>query len=193
MTIPLKLQSNRTAAIDSLRQEHAGILTQVLGIAAFALLTAAAAHVRIYLWEVPITLQTAAVYGSGLFLGWRNGLLAQLVYLSIGLFLPVFAGGEVGLAYMFAAASAGYLLAFPLAAAVSGYLSQHWNTISGGTLSAVAGAAVLFLIGVTWLHFAAGHATWIESIDRGFLRFAAFDAAKILFVGGLYGLSRRVG
>ncbi len=164
---------------------------QVLGVVGFALLTALGAQVRLYLWEVPFTLQTVAVYGSGLFLGWRNGMLAQGLYLLLGLFLPVYAGDTFGPAYLFGAATAGYLLAYPLTAAMAGRLSQRWNTLSGSVLSLAAGSLVLFTIGVVWLHFAAGHATWFESFDKGWLRFIPVDLAKILFVSFVYSGTRR--
>jgi biotin transport system substrate-specific component len=32
----------------------------------------------------------------------------------------------------------------------------------------------------------AGHATWYESIDKGFLRFVVIDLVKVLAVGLLY-------
>ena len=112
------LHSPRLAAVDALRQEHASAAVQVLGIVGFALLTALGAQVRIYLWEVPITMQTLFVYGSGLYLGWRGGGLAMLLYLALGLFFPVYAGDGFGPAYLFGAVSAGYLLAMPLSAAV---------------------------------------------------------------------------
>ena len=188
----LKLHSSRTAWIDHLRQEHASVAAQVLGIIGFALLTALGAQVRVYLWEVPFTLQTVAVYGSGLFLGWRSGLLAQLLYLALGLFLPVYAGGEMGPAYLFGAVSAGYLLAFPLSALVVGALSKRWNTLTGSVLSLMAGSLVVFAGGVLWLHFAADHATWLESIEKGWLRFIPVDLAKILLVGLLYSGTRRL-
>lgn len=193
MSLSLTLQSNRLAAVDRLREEQAGALTQVLSVTAFVLLTAACAQIRIYLWEVPISLQTAAVYASGLYLGWWNGMLAQILYLALGLFLPVFAGEGTGLMYVLGAASGGYLLAYPAAAALVGYLSRSWKSLSGAGLSAIAGAAVIFTVGVIWLHYVAGHATWMESIDRGFLRFIAIDAAKIMFVSFIYASSRRVG
>ncbi len=193
MATILTLQSSRYSAVDALREEHAGTLTQVVAITAFALLTALGAHVRIYLWEVPVTLQTAAVYASGLYLGWRNGMLAQLLYLAAGLFLPVFAGDGSGAAYLLGAVSGGYLLAYPAAAALTGYLSRRWKTLAGAGLSALAGAVVLFTVGVIWLHYVAGHATWFESIDKGFLRFVSIDAAKIMLVGLLYAGSRRIG
>jgi len=187
----LTLRSPRTATIDGLRQERASALVQVLGIAGFALLTALGAQVRLYLWEVPFTLQTLAVYGSGLYLGWRNGMLAQLLYLTLGLFLPVYAGDTFGPAYLFGAISAGYLLAYPFSAALVGLLSKRWNALAGSTLSMIAGSLVLFTCGVLWLHFAAGHTTWFESIDKGWLRFVPVDLAKILFVGLLYSGTRR--
>lgn len=184
----LSLRSPYSAIVDRLREERASVAVQVAGVVGFALLTilGAKTQFRIYLWEVPITLQTAAVYGSGLYLGWRNGLFAQLLYLSLGLFLPVFAGSGYGTEYLFGAVSAGYLLSYPLAAATIGALSKRWKTFSGSTLASMLGAAIVFTCGVVWLHYVAGHATWMESIDKGFLRFAAIDLLKILAVTGLY-------
>jgi biotin transport system substrate-specific component len=49
-----------------------------------------------------------------------------------------------------------------------------------------AGSLVIFAGGVLWLHFAAGHATWMESIDKGFLRFIPVDAAKMILVSIVY-------
>ena len=195
MTNLLSLRSPHTARVDLLREEHASVLAQVAGVVGFALLTALAAQVnfRIYLWEVPITLQTMAVYGSGLYLGWRNGLLAQALYLLMGLFLPVYAGSGYGPEYLFGAVSAGYLLSYPIAAAAIGALSKQWKSLSGATLSMLVGYAVVFTIGVTWLHVAAGHATWMESIDKGMLRFIVIDLAKIAGLGLLYAGTRAFG
>ena len=106
----LALHSPRSASVDLLRSDRASVLTQAAGIVGFALLAILGAQVRIYLWEVPITLQTLAVYGSGLFLGWRNGTLSMLLYLTLGLFFPVFAGDGYGPAYLFGAASAAVRL-----------------------------------------------------------------------------------
>jgi len=186
-----QLESTRPSIIDTLRQEQASNLVQALGIIGFALLTILGAQVRIYLWEVPFTLQTLAVYGSGLYLGWRGGLLAQLLYLSLGMFFPVFAGEGYGFAYMIAAASAGYLFAYPLAAAIIGLLSKKWNSLTGSSLSIIAGSICMFTIGVIWLHYAAGHVTWLESIDKGWLRFIPVDLAKILLVSMIYTGTRK--
>lgn len=179
--------------VDALREERASALVQVLSIVGFALLTAAGAQVRIYLWEVPFSLQTLVVFGSGLFLGWRNGMLAQVLYLTLGLFAPVYAGDGHGLGYLLGAVSAGYLLGYPLAAAVVGWLSRSWNSLTGSTLSMVVGSLVFFTTGVVWLHYTAGHATWMESIDKGFLRFIPVDLAKIVLLSMLYTGARRFG
>ena len=191
----LQLNTPRTALVDRLRAEDASVATQALAVTGFALLTALGAqfNVHIYLWEVPITLQTLAVYGSGLYLGWRNGLLAQLLYVAMGLFIPVYAGEGHGIAYLTGAMSAGYLLAYPAAAAMIGMLSERWNSLSGSVLATLGGSLVLFTCGVTWLHYAADHATWWESIDKGWLRFVLIDFAKILFVGLLYTGTRQFG
>ena len=195
MTNVLSLQSAHSAFIDRLREENASLLLQVAGVAGFALLTVLAAKIqfRIYLWEVPITLQTAAVYASGLYLGARNGFFAQLLYLALGLFMPVFAGDGYGVNYLLGVVSAGYLLTYPLAAAVIGGLSKRWKSFSGSTFATILGAAVIFTGGVVWLHYAAGHATWFESIDKGFLRFVVIDVAKVVGVGLLYSGTRILG
>ena len=186
----LGLRTTRVSTIDDLRSGSASVGIQVAGIVGFALLTALGAQFRLYLWEVPFTLQTFAVYGSGLYLGWRNGLLAQGLYLLLGLFLPVYAGDTFGPAYLFGAVSAGYLLAYPLAAALVGWVSSRFNGLTGSVLSMFAGSLVLFSLGVTWLHYAADHVTWFESIDKGWLRFAPVDLAKILAIALLYQGSR---
>ena len=186
MSLSLSLRSSQVSAVDALRTDSASLTTQLVGIIGFAALTALGAQFKIYIWEVPFTLQTLAVYGSGLYLGWKNGLLAQALYLLIGLFFPVYAGEGFGPAYLFGAVSAGYLLAYPLSAATIGFVSKRFNGLSGSVLSMMAGSLVLFTLGVTWLHFTADHTTWFESIDKGWIRFLPVDLAKILLVALVY-------
>ncbi len=186
-----RLSTPNHSFVDSLRQDQASTIVQILGIVGFSLLTILGAQVRIYFWEIPFTLQTAAVYGSGLYLGWRGGLLSQLLYIAIGMFFPVFAGDGYGWAYLVSAASAGYLIGYPVAAALIGFLSRKWNSLSGSTVSMICGSIVMFTFGVIGLHFIAGHTTWLESIDKGWLRFIPVDFAKILFVSMLYTGTRK--
>ncbi|RII42143.1 biotin transporter BioY [Galactobacter valiniphilus] len=72
---------------------------------------------------VPITLQTLGVALTALVLGAKRGGLAVLLYVVLGLAgLPIFARFSGGLGAL-AAPSAGYLLAFPVAALVTGALA----------------------------------------------------------------------
>ncbi len=185
------LRSTHSASVDALRPDQATALVQILGVCLFVVATAIGAQVRIHLWEVPITLQTLFVYGSGLVLGARNGLLSMLLYLGLGMFLPVFASGSYGPAYLFSAISAGYLLGMPLAAVTIGTLSRRWNSFTGSLLSTFGGSFVLFACGVIWLHYSAGHVSWWQSLDVGWLRFIGFDTAKVLLVALSYGGVRR--
>ena len=102
------------------------VATDVSLIAVFAALTAAfsltpAVPVAA---GVPITLQTLAVMLTGVILGPWRAFLAMLLYLAVGFAgLPVFAGGAAGLG-VFAKPSIGYLLAFPIGAAVTGLVAR---------------------------------------------------------------------
>ena len=132
--VPRRSRLPRPSAADALRRADTSVAVQVAGIVGFALLAAAGAQVKLYLWEVPITLQTLAVYGAGLFLGSRNGALSMVLYLAVGMLFPVFAGEGHGLGYLMGL-SGGYLLAYPLVAALIGALSKRWNTLAGSALA----------------------------------------------------------
>ena len=187
----LTLRSSHLHWVNALRADRASVWAQVLSICLFVVATAVGAKVRIYLWEIPLTLQTLFVYGSGLYLGARNGSISMVLYVCLGLFLPVYAGDGHGPSYLFGAASAGYLLGMPLSAMTIGMLSRRWNVFAGTILSTFAGSLVLFTCGVVWLHYAGGHATWWHSIDTGWLRFVGFDALKVLLVTSSYSVLRR--
>ena len=186
--------ARRPLLADLLARSDARAGVQVAGVVAFAALAALGAEARVVLWEVPITLQTVAVYGAGLFLGGRNGLLAMVLYLAAGLVLPVFAGDAHGLGYLTSAPSAGYLLSYPLVALLVGRLTASRRGFWASIAAMTAGALVLFTCGVAWLHVAAGHATWAESVVKGALLFVGWDLAKVwLVAGGYAGLRRAAG
>ena len=74
---------------------------------------------------VPVTLQTFGVLLAGAVLGMRRGFLAVVLYIAVGAAgLPVFSGGAAGLA-VFSGPSAGYLLGFPFAAALCGFIVER--------------------------------------------------------------------
>ncbi|OFI38046.1 BioY family transporter [Arthrobacter sp. SW1] len=95
-------------------------------IAVFAALVAAAAFVPgvpMGALGVPITIQTLAIMLTGMVLGAGRGFAAVGLYVLLGLAgLPIFSGGRSGLGIL-AGPSAGYIIAFPLAAAATGWLA----------------------------------------------------------------------
>lgn len=96
---------------------------------------------------VPITLQTFGVMLAGLVLGPLRGGLATLLYVGLGLAgLPIFAEGAGGLGVL-GKASVGYLLSFPVAAAVAGVLAGlalglATRAQSSGTIARLGGWAL---------------------------------------------------
>jgi biotin transport system substrate-specific component len=95
-------------------------------IAVFAALVAGAALVpglAVNGFGVPITFQTLAVMLTGLVLGPGRGFAAVGLYTLLGLAgLPIFSQGRSGLGIL-AGPSAGYIIAFPIAAFVVGWLA----------------------------------------------------------------------
>lgn len=131
---------------------RAGALANLGLIVGASLITALAAQVAVPVpWSpVPITGQTFAVALSGAVLGARRGFLAQLLYLAEGAIgLPVFAAGAAGAA-VFTGPTAGYLLAFPLAAALTGLLAERgWDRRFATMLPAMLiGSVPVFVLGL---------------------------------------------
>ncbi len=128
---------------------------------------------------VPITLQTFGVLLAGAVLGARRGFLAVLVYLALGAAgLPVFSGGAAGAAVLVGPTS-GYLIGFPLAAALCGFLVQRLPVGGSGRnvglvfLCGLAASAVLIhTLGMAGLVLRAD-LTWAQ----------AFDVDKVFWIG----------
>jgi biotin transport system substrate-specific component len=98
-----------------------------LGVAATVVI-ALAAHVAFPLpfTPVPFTLQPLAVLGVGLAFGPVGGFLTLLAYLAEGACgLPVFSpAGPGGIGQLFFGPTSGYLLSYPLVAAIAGGLTR---------------------------------------------------------------------
>ena len=97
--------------------------TDVALIAAFAALIAVCAILPDIKTGVgvPYSLQTFGVLLTGAVLGPVRGFLSVVLYLVAGLVLPIYSGGASGVSH-YSGVTAGYLIAFPLAAALCGYL-----------------------------------------------------------------------
>lgn len=95
-----------------------------------------------------ITLQTLFVLLSGFVLGSKAGMISMVLYLILGAFgLPVFSGFQSGLGVLLGP-SGGFIVAFPIAAAVAGLgrsrRSSYWVF---GLLATI----TLYGIGIPWL------------------------------------------
>lgn len=128
--------------------------SQLFWILSFSILTAVAAQIAIPVKPVPFTLQTMMVVLAGAFLGAKNGAYSQIIYLIVGVTgLPVFAqtpDGLIGFARLFGP-TGGYLLAFPLAAFVTGYIIEKNKNYIPVVLAMLAGNVIILLSGTYFL------------------------------------------
>ena len=132
------------APLDSVRS--AGL------VIVFSLFIAACAQFAIHIGPIPITGQTFAVLLTGMLLGSRLGAAAVIAYLIEGAIgLPFFAGGGAGLV-RFLGPTAGYLVAFPAAAFITGAFAEYgWDKRYLTAVAAMAiGSLVIFLGGWAW-------------------------------------------
>ncbi len=157
--------------------------TRSLGLVlGFSLLTALAAQIVIPLpWSpVPITGQTFAVLLTGALLGSRLGALALMVYLLEGaLGLPFFAAGGSGTGRLMFSPTSGYLLSYPAAAFLTGWLAERgWDKrFLTAAAAMVLGSVVILLCGWSWLAIWFRNPAYAASI--GVLPFIPGDIIKI--------------
>ncbi len=137
------------------------------------------AKIQLPMLPVPVTMQPFAVLLVGATLGSRRGALAMGAYLLQGVMgLPVFALPAAGLAY-FASPTAGYLLAFPIAAFIVGRLAERgWDRRFCTAVVAFAlGQVVILALGFAWLTVSMG-------VEQGFATgvapFLLGDLLKVL-------------
>jgi biotin transport system substrate-specific component len=172
------------------------LAVELAAATAFAALTALGARAQVHLpfTPVPVTGQVFCVLLSGAVLGARLGFISQVQYLAAGAAgLPVFAygGGLLG-------PTGGYLVGFPLAAAVVGVLSARADARKSVLFaSCLCGVAVIYVFGAAW------YAVWVASLGavaafpvvlaQAIYPFALLDAAKAALVAASApGLARRL-
>ncbi len=119
--------------------------------------------------DMMFTLQTTFVIMSGLLLGARDGMTAQIAYMLLGLVgVPIFTQGG-GFSYVFQP-SFGYILGFPFGAFLAGKLKSKFRTLSVIKLyfCAFFGNLLIYAIGVPYQFFI----IWLY-LGRGALAAAA--------------------
>jgi len=153
----------------------------LLAAAAGAALVALAAQLAVPLpgTPVPMTLQPLAVLLVGGLLGPRLGASSLVLYLLLGAVgLPVFTPvGAPGLARLFGP-TGGYLLAFPVAAALVGWVTERRRGWLGLVAGPLLGMLAIHAGGLAQLLVLSGSAR--AAMAAGLLPFAAGDALKVI-------------
>lgn len=159
-----------------------------------AALTAALAQITVPypLSPAPFTLQTMGVFIAGLLLGpvWAGfSLLLYVVAGAAG--APIFSGGSAGFGVI-VGPTGGYLVSFPVAAAVIGglvhrrveprRLDEVSVVIQAGAL--LVGLAIVYLVGSLWLAVST-EMPLSNGLVQGALVFVPGDVVKALVVMGL--------
>ncbi|HEY4010811.1 MAG TPA: biotin transporter BioY [Acidobacteriaceae bacterium] len=167
-----------------------------LGLAATAVI-ALAAHVSFMLpfTPVPFTLQPLAVLAVGLAFGPVGGFLTLLAYLAEGACgLPVFSpAGVGGVAQLFFGPTSGYLLSYPLVAAIAGgftrVLERRIALFAAAAIGCAAAVVLLFSAGAGWFELFTHlplRAVWIDTVAP----FLPGESIKILAAAGIYSALR---
>ncbi len=165
-----------------------------LWILSFSILTAVGAQITIPVKPVPFTLQTMMVVLAGAFLGSRNGAYSQVLYLALGCAgLPVFAqvpDGAVGFARLFGP-TGGYLLAFPLAAFITGYIIEKKKSYLSVVVSMFLGNVLIIFVGALYLDIFFIH-NISESLKAGAVIFSLWTVIKVIAAAAIFfGISKK--
>jgi biotin transport system substrate-specific component len=154
--------------------------------ALMAAVTAVAAQITIPLpfSPVPFTMQVLAVILSGLLLGPRYGALSQAIYVLVGAVgVPVFAAFTGGLGIVLGP-TGGYLLSYPLAAAIAGLAAHAARNAPRRqalltSIAAGAGALiVIYAVGASWLAVQSGLPLSV-ALAQGVIPFVPLDLVKV--------------
>ncbi len=160
--------------------------TRVLGIAVAVVGLALASQFALPIpgTPVPLTLQPMVVVLAGLMLGPVDAAAAMVVYLMAGAAgLPVFAPiGAPGILRLLGP-TGGYLLAYPVAAAVAGRFGAGQASFVTRALAAEAGILVLYAGGLAQLAVLSG--SLVTAALMGVVPFVAADAVKALVAAGI--------
>jgi biotin transport system substrate-specific component len=165
-----------------------GLARRILAAGLAALIVALSAQivVPVPFSPVPMTLQPLAVLVVGGLLGGAAGLAALLLYIALGLVgLPVFAGGGSGVARLLGP-TGGYLLAFPVAAWITGVSTNPVPSADrdhGGAgvlrvlLACALGMVIIHVGGVAQLALLGGDPSLAFRV--GFIPFLTGDLIKV--------------
>ncbi|AGK61273.1 hypothetical protein Asulf_01279 [Archaeoglobus sulfaticallidus PM70-1] len=142
-----------------------------------AVFTGITAQLSFKIGVIPYTMQNLGVVLSGLLLGPYWGFISQIIYLIlIAIGLQLGAGFKGGIAVFFGP-TAGYLLTFPIASALSGYFRRiFWDDSKRGYFLTWLGSVIAFIP-----VYLAGFAVFYRfaTINPAYMKFAV-NASSIL-------------
>lgn len=183
-----------TPFLESVSQTLGGRI--LVAVSATALI-AAGAHIslRLPFTPVPLTMSDFAVLLVGMALGPVAGFSALLLYLAEGAAgLPVFNPQGLGGIAQLVGPTAGYLIAYPFAAAIAGFAASLRRTgmsnFTAAVVTGVGATALILSLGAAWLshaRFLSFSAVWHLSV--GPFLFGA--AAKIVAASLIFSSTRR--
>lgn len=160
---------------------QARILRRAIAAGLGAMVVALSAQVAIPVpfSPVPMTLQPLAVLAVGGLLGGTGGLLALVLYLVLGVLgLPVFAPGGLPGILRLLGPTGGYLLAFPIAAGLTGALiGRGRRSVPRVLLACALGMVVIHAGGVAQLALLGGDPGLAFRV--GFIPFFTGDLVKL--------------
>lgn len=153
----------------------------LFGVFSLAILMALAAQLTIPMKPVPTTLQSMIVVLSGAMLGSKKGFYAQIAYLTMGVVgLPVFAMSPdlaPGFARLFGP-TGGYLLAFPVAAYLTGLIIERKSDYLTTVITFFAAHAVILLSGALYLDLFI-NAGFVKTLELGVVVFSLSTVVKV--------------
>ncbi|KAA1195441.1 biotin transporter BioY [Photorhabdus heterorhabditis] len=159
----------------------------IVYIALFAALTAALGlfpPLALPVVGVPITAQSMGAMLAGAIVGAKRGGLALLLFcVLVAIGLPVMAGGMGGFG-VFLSPSGGFVLAWPIAAFVIGYLYEQnlakLNVFKESGFLAFGGIVLVYVIGIPWVAVFANINLWQATV--GSVGFIPGDIIKVILV-----------
>ncbi|MEN5016742.1 biotin transporter BioY [Erwinia sp. Eh17-17] len=157
----------------------------IVYIALFAAITAALGLFPAFslpVIAVPITAQTLGPMLAGAIAGAKRGALALVLFVVlVAIGLPLLAGGRGGLGIFFGP-SGGFILAWPLAALLIGWLYQRnlrsLTLVKEVLILALGGVVLIYSAGIPWIAAVAGLS--LKQAALGSLGFLPGDGVKVV-------------
>ena len=154
-------------------------ISQIAMIGVVTAVTCVLGPLALPIGPVPISLTNLVIYFSLYVLGMRNATISYLVYLLLGLFLPVFSGGAGGPGKLFGP-TGGYLFGFiPMAILGGIVIDRYMDQRVRCFLALVVGTAICYGFGTAWLAYQA-HMTFAAALAAGVIPFIIGDLIKIV-------------